>query len=869
MPRGRYRRLLLRRVLLGTAGAGAAICGSAAGAQEAPPLPAKAEALPRGEEEVIILGMRGSAVTDIAPLLTLDENNVAALGASTMDELLRAIQGSTQAADGSPPVFLLNAQRVSGYEEIGTLPPEAIEKVEVLPELAGLKFGYPPTQRVVNFITKRVFDQLDLRGGLGSTTRPGSLSQRGNVGITRLRGDSRTSLTLEVRHADALLQSSRDLLPDPDVPFDAIGNVLGPAGGEVDPALSAAAGVPVTIAPVPERAEDRGTLAAYATGANRPRLFDLGPLRTLTPDTRAIKAQAVLADWITPGLAGSLTLNAEQNLERSRTGPAPVYLNVPETNPFSPFAGPVRLARYLTEAAPLRQRQKTTTLKGGFTLRGSVARWRWDLSGALEQKQVDGRSERGIDPAAANAAIAGGADPFAPLSPALVSDRLQDVARLRTRTGEAKLVVTGSPLRLPAGAVTVTATAELGRATAVYVTRGPDPFSLALGRTRAEAGAAIDVPISGADALPWLGALTANAAFRARHVSGFGQLHDASAGLAWSVAKGVQLTASVKRSQAAPDLAQQSNPEIRVANVPVLDFGNGRTELVTLVTGGNPDLRAEERLVRSLGLSLKPFASREWRLNATYEATEVRDQTGSVYAITPQTEALLPDLFTRDAAGRLTDVQFRPLNFYRERIRALNLTLNIFSQLGKPAAPDPARPGPPPPRPTLYLGAGPIYKFSDRLQLRPGTPELDVLRGDTVTGGSVPRLSGFVYGGLTRHGTGVTFDGWYSGTGRVRSRDPAADFRFGALLKLNVSAFMDLHEVASHAKWTEKLQLRVDISNIADARQRVRDGNGDTPTASRPIISIPSGARSPCRSVSCSRERYTDVAERNRRTHNR
>ncbi|MCD2323481.1 TonB-dependent receptor [Sphingomonas sp. IC-56] len=789
----------------------------------------EAEAPPQGEEEVIILGTRGSAVTDIAPLLTLDENNVAALGASTMDELLRAIQGSTLSADGSPPVFLLNAQRVSGYEEIGTLPPEAIERVEVLPELAALKFGYPPTQRVVNFVTKRVFDQLDLRGALGSTTRWGSLSQKGNVGLTRLRGDSRTSLTLEVRHADALLQSDRDLLPDPDVPFDALGNILGQSGGEVDPALSAAAGVPVTIAPVPARAEDRGSLAAYAAGANRPRLFDLGPLRTLTPDTRAVKAQAVLADRITATLAGSLTLNAEQNLERSSTGPAPVYLNVPATNPFSPFSAPVRLARYLTEAAPLRQRQKTTTLKAGFTLRGSVARWRWDLSGAFEQKQIDGRSERGIDPAGANAAIAGGTDPFAPLAPALLRDRLEDVARLRTRTGEAKLVVTGSPLRLPAGAVTFTATAELGRATAASVTRGPSPFDLELGRTRAEGGAAIDVPITGTDALSWLGQLSANAAFRARHVSGFGQLHDASAGLAWTVASGVQLTASLRRSGAAPDLAQQSSPEVRVANVPVLDFGNGRTELVMLVTGGNPGLRAEERLVRSLGFNLKPFASREWSLSATYEATQVRDQTGSVYAITPQTEALLPDLFTRDAAGRLTDVQFRPLNFHRERIQALNLTVNVFSQLGKPAAPDPARQGPPPPRPTLYLGAGPTYKFSDRLQLRPDTPELDVLRGDTVTGGSLPRLSGFVYGGLTHQGSGVTFDGWYSGTGRVRSGDPAADFRFGALLRLNVSAFMDLHDIAKRAKWTEKLQLRLDVSNIGDGRQRVRDGNGNTP----------------------------------------
>ena len=43
---------------------------------------------------------------------------------------------------------LLNGQRTSGYQDIGSLPPEAIDKVEVLPEPAALKFGYPPSRRI-------------------------------------------------------------------------------------------------------------------------------------------------------------------------------------------------------------------------------------------------------------------------------------------------------------------------------------------------------------------------------------------------------------------------------------------------------------------------------------------------------------------------------------------------------------------------------------------------------------------------------------------------------------------------------------------------------------------------------------------------
>src|SRR5207237_4011596 len=103
--------------------------------------------------DIIVRGDRRSVITNLAPIATLDANAVAATGATTMGELLAAIRAVTQAADGSPPIFLINGQRVSGFEEVNTLPPEAIEKTEVLPEQAALKFGYPPTRRVVNFIT--------------------------------------------------------------------------------------------------------------------------------------------------------------------------------------------------------------------------------------------------------------------------------------------------------------------------------------------------------------------------------------------------------------------------------------------------------------------------------------------------------------------------------------------------------------------------------------------------------------------------------------------------------------------------------------------------------------------------------------------
>jgi outer membrane cobalamin receptor len=152
--------------------------------------------------EIVVRGNRRSAITNLAPLATFDADAVAATGAASMDEFLRGIRGVTRSADGSEPIFLLNAQRVSGYQEIGTLPREAIEKVEVLPEQAALKFGYPPTRRVLKFITKRRFRQTELSAVAGTTTRSSGTTQKVQLGMTRLHDDGRRTLSLEYRRTD-------------------------------------------------------------------------------------------------------------------------------------------------------------------------------------------------------------------------------------------------------------------------------------------------------------------------------------------------------------------------------------------------------------------------------------------------------------------------------------------------------------------------------------------------------------------------------------------------------------------------------------------------------------------------------------------
>ncbi len=790
--------------------------------------------------DIVIIGKRGQVDTAIQPLATLDAGAITATGATSIDELLRTIRGVTQSGDGQDPIFLLNAQRVSGYQEIGNLPPEALEKVEVFPEPVALQYGYPPTRRIVNFITKRRFRQLSLKQAVGTSTRGGADNANAHVDYTHLQGDGRLTLSLDARHTDALLQTRRRVLPDPDVPFDALGNITGTlAGGEIDPALSALVGQVVTIVPVPTGPLPVGAvgLGSFVADANRPRLFDLSPLRTLTPSNDTFHGEAVLANRIGRKLSGSLTLTADHSRERTIYGPASATFVIPRDNPYSPFGRDVLLQRYLVEAPPLSQRTNITTLHAGSVMRGAWRGWQWDWTGTLDTQHRNGIVAKAIDLTAANSAIVAGADPFRSLDPELLVDRLVDRTVQSTYGAGTKFVATNRPLRLPAGRVTLTATIEGEQIGTDSRTRGANPSAVTFDRSRVEGAVALDLPIASRreDVLPWLGELSANASATVRHVGGFGNLSDSTLGANWAPFTGLQLLAQFKRSAVAPTLDQLAAPQISAPQVPLFDFGTGRSTLVTLLLGGNPALSAERRQTRSIGATVKPFVKSELRLGATYETKDIRDGIQTIFAISTVAQAALPDLFVRDGSGALASVAFRPINVFRERQRTLTMTLAANGQIGR-AKPPSTPEGKPPERPTFYGGVGPTVRFVDRIELRPGSPTLDLLGGDTVSGGTSPRVAGYGYGGLSYLGNGGTFDFYCTGGATVRGNVAASTLTFPPLCKLNITGSLSIHHFLPRQDWTRHLGFKLEIANVTGARQTVRDATGLIPYRYQPDL---------------------------------
>ena len=134
----------------GSAAIDAAAAGQDAGNQD--------DALENDEILVVATRINGQIEAPQAPIAVLDEADIQALGASSVTELLDRVSPQTGSGrgrgGGGPPVILVNGQRITNFREMRNYPPEAIKRVEVLPEEVGLRYGLPPNSRVVNLILK-------------------------------------------------------------------------------------------------------------------------------------------------------------------------------------------------------------------------------------------------------------------------------------------------------------------------------------------------------------------------------------------------------------------------------------------------------------------------------------------------------------------------------------------------------------------------------------------------------------------------------------------------------------------------------------------------------------------------------------------
>ncbi|ALL14713.1 hypothetical protein [Caulobacter henricii] len=371
--------------------------------------------------------------------------------------------------------------------------------------------------------------------------------------------------------------------------------------------------------------------------------------RSLIPDQASWALNAVLSRPVRDGVSGTLNASIEGSDSTSWLG------------------------RNLLTSGPLRRQSETQTGHLGGGLIGAIAGWRWSVTGNAERAKSDSSTER---------LIAGLA--------------YRDQSNSISTTADLKADFSGTLLRLPAGAVTSTVSGEIetvhleSDSLRAGVARSGD-----LSRDTGSAKVNLDLPLTSVrnDVLAGLGNLSLNLNLAADRLSDFGTLTTVGYGANWSPVEAFRVIASVTRDQGAPSLGQIGDPEQLTPGVQVYDFRRGESAVISRLSGGNRTLREEEGRVIKLGLSLKPFSKTNLTLTTEYTNTRTDDLIAGFPTGTSQIEAAFPERFVRDAAGRLLQIDARPINFDRRQTTELRTGFTFRKAFGPQPQPGQFRQG--------------------------------------------------------------------------------------------------------------------------------------------------------------------------------
>ena len=604
---------------------------------------------------IIVTGARlvGQVDAPQPAILSLDSEEIAAYGASTVEDLLGLLNSQISSASGrggGGQVFLVNGRRIASRREIATLPSEAIDRIDVFTEEVALQYGYSADQRVVNLVLKDDFSATTVEGEYSQPWRGGFSSAEVEGNFLQLDDPNRLNINLEYDRSTLLTEAERGIIQSP------------------------------------------GTIPGLPTDP------DPAAFRSLRGKSDSLEATV---NWSTGiGQTGdSLSLNAtfDRDDGRSLQGLDTVLLTDP--------AG-TSVLRSFNVLDPLVVDTRSNSYSAAANY---LARWRdWDISATLDATLADRRSniERQLDvtdlqDAAAAGSLALDAE-LGPFPDAGFAQSLTDSYVINAlATGRTR------PFELPAGEASLTlVTGYQGTGIESSDTRNL-ANAIDLDRNRFQLGANLGLPLLGNG--DWtddaIGTVTLNLNANIYEQSDFGTLLDWTTGLIWSVTDSLTLSATYLSRESSPSLTQLGAPTLATPNVPVFDLANNETVLATVISGGNPLLPAQQESDWRFAVNWQlPFLEGGF-VQLEYFDNTSDDITEGFPLLTPAIEAAFPDRVTRDGAGRLLELDDRFVTFARQDQRRLSLQIGASGTLGG-GGQDGARGGGGGPPPGVARGGG-------------------------------------------------------------------------------------------------------------------------------------------------------------------
>ncbi|MBV1688115.1 TonB-dependent receptor [Novosphingobium sp. G106] len=787
-------------------------------------------------KEILVVATRikGQVEAPQAPILVLDEADIASYGADSLTDLLDQLSpqtGSGRGRGSGGPVILLNGRRISNFREMRDLPPEAIRRMEILPEEVALRFGYPPNQRVVNFILKDNFTSKTVSAEYDPSTHGGTADSELEAGMVNINGPRRLNITGKINDTTMLTEAERGVKQTSD-------------------------NIP-TVAGDPDPARYRSLIdasRAYALNGTWSTAFGGGP----TAPALTVNGAVTRTD--------THSLNGLDTVEL--TGPAGTAV------------------RSLPD--PLARISHATLFEGGLVLNKLAGGWQLTATADGSYSNTETTTDQPRSSAALapllSAAAAGTLAIDGPLP--TVTPGVTDRARTQDYSLTSLFTASGSPFSLPAGEASMTLKGGFA------YTRSDNSDTRTFGNTNLDRGDAsvginLALPITSRKkgVLGGIGDISLNFSGGLNHLSDFGTLTDWSAGLNWMPTSKLDFSASYIVNQAAPTLNQLGNPTQLSSNVVVYDFTTGQTALVTIINGGNRDLKRETQ--RDLKFSANwqlPFLKNS-NLIVDYFRNRSSDVTEDFPLLTPEIEAAFPGRVVRDASGQLVAIDRRPVTFSEVKSSRLRWGFNLSGTIGKPQPGGRqgfmgmAGGGERGPRGDgagrgAGMGGGPgagrgpgggggggrfgggggggpggpggngqgrwnislfhTVQFTNTVLVAPGGPALDLLGGDALVAGGVPRQGFELEGGGFYKGFGLRLNGTWSAPVTVQATGApgSSDLRFGSVTKLNLRAFVNFDQqkkLVQDVPFLKGARLMLKVDNLLDSRQHVTDDTGAVP----------------------------------------
>ncbi len=148
----------------------------------------------------------------VSPLMQILPPEIEVYGADSLSDLLDALKDRTRSSrSDQKPLVLING-RLAGPTELDNLPPEAVERVDVLPERAAVAYGLGEDQLVVNFILRNHFTGETSGLTESRATMSEGQSLAANTSLAHIEGDSLGTVKLDYKDSDWLLESQRDIV---------------------------------------------------------------------------------------------------------------------------------------------------------------------------------------------------------------------------------------------------------------------------------------------------------------------------------------------------------------------------------------------------------------------------------------------------------------------------------------------------------------------------------------------------------------------------------------------------------------------------------------------------------------------------------